>query len=132
VGHERQTMSAGGVASGNVTQHMTAKERLGRVPGLLQYMIPLAGVYFAEYTINLGVNNSQKMNDMNHKTFYVVASFIYQVGVFLSRSSGSIFPLKRLWPLPCMQLGLLVFFCDRGRHTRAVPAGRHSAHLCLR
>jgi len=94
----------------DATKTMTTRERLALVPPLCRFMVPLMAVYFAEYTINMGVNNSQKMNDLGHKSFYVMASFIYQVGVFLSRSSGSIFPLTRLWPLPCGQFALLGFF----------------------
>lgn len=47
------------------------------------------------------------------KKFYSYANFLYQVGVFLSRSSGLLIPpsLSLLWVLPGLQCLLLIFFC---------------------
>ncbi len=94
----------------SVMHRMTFSERVRRIGPLLPYMTPLIVVYFAEYTINTGVNPTLSFRDMRDSTFYVAASFVYQIGVFVSRSSRSWLPLRRLWPLPVMQCALLAFF----------------------
>ena len=80
---------------------------------LLDIMACLMVVYFAEYTINSGVVSvlSFSAEAVAKKTFYVRAGFTYQVGVFFSRSSGTLFPIRTLWPFPVLQLvnlGLLL------------------------
>ena len=86
------------------------RARLGL--SLWPYMIPLAVVYFAEYTINTGVNStlSFESHGIDSAGFYVRASFAYQVGVFLSRSSATVLPIDNLWPFPVLQLANLAFF----------------------
>lgn len=65
------------------------------------YMFPLAMVYFAEYTINQGVAPTMlfPLNETPFSTYrdsYVTYGTIYQIGVFVSRSSGSFFKIKYL------------------------------------
>lgn len=46
------------------------------------------------------------------KKFYVYANWSYQAGVFISRSSGTIWQagFAALWAMPIMQCGMLAFF----------------------
>lgn len=89
---------------------MTSSEKLSMILRLKKFMIPLAIVYYAEYVINSGVNGTVGFEDMQPHDFYVLAGLVYQIGVFLSRSSGSIFPISVLWPLPVFQMLNLVYF----------------------
>lgn len=94
---------------------ITAFERLRLVASLWPYMIPLFAVYFAEYALQSGpwtaigfpVTDAKARNE-----FYKYANWLYQGGVFLSRSSGAIFQasLRTLWILPGLQLLNLLFF----------------------
>lgn len=88
---------------------------------LLKYMVPLAVVYYAEYVINTGVNSTLHFSSMDSKAFYTWAGFVYQVGVFISRSSGTVFPIRLLWPLPVGQALLLVAFVLQGIY-RVIPS----------
>lgn len=65
-------------------------------------MLPLLLVYVAEYTINQGVSPTLlfPLNDspFNHfRAFYPAYNAIYQVGVFISRSSTPFFRIHRLY-----------------------------------
>ena len=78
-------------------------------PLLLPYMLPLFLVFWAEYTINQGVapvllfpadgKPFQALRD-----YYVFYQFLYQTGVFISRSSLSVFPVRRVWLLGALQV----------------------------
>lgn len=83
-------------------------------PLVWPYMLPMGLVYFAEYTITTGVNSTQHFPDMAAKRFYVIASFMYQLGVFISRSSGNVLPINRLWPIALGQLATLAVFFSQG------------------
>lgn len=94
---------------------MTAKERLAATLSLWPFMIPLFLVYFAEYAMQSGVwaamgfpiSSENARND-----FYEYSNWIYQAGVLVSRSSGTVWKadMKALWIMPLIQVGLLVFF----------------------
>lgn len=77
-------------------------------PLICKYMLPLAIVYFAEYTINQGVLGTlteyrdKKKYDV--EKMYSSLQFTYQVAVFISRSSISIIQIQRLWILPVLQV----------------------------
>eukprot|EP00753_Platysulcus_tardus_P008835 PLAT1660.2.p2 GENE.PLAT1660.2~~PLAT1660.2.p2 ORF type:complete len:437 (-),score=179.82 PLAT1660.2:595-1905(-) len=101
---------ADGAAVGAATAHMSFSQRLTRIRLLLPYMLPLAIVYAAEYTINTGIAGTLAFPHVKAHTFYVYHGFVYQIGVFISRSSGELLPQKRLWPMPVLQSALLVFF----------------------
>ena len=65
-------------------------------------MLPLLLVYVAEYTINQGVTPTLlfplKDTPFNHfRAFYPTYNAIYQVGVFLSRSSTPFFRVHNLY-----------------------------------
>ena len=96
-------------------RNLTIKDRFILVMGLWPYTIPLFLVYFAEYAMQSGVWPSigfpVEQEDARH-TFYVYSNWAYQAGVFISRSSGTIWQAERngLWIMPMLQVGCLAFF----------------------
>ncbi|EGZ24349.1 hypothetical protein PHYSODRAFT_325472 [Phytophthora sojae] len=76
------------------------------------YIIPLATVYLAEYTMQTGVWSAigfpVESKDA-HASFYSAAGLAYQAGVFISRSSGVLFQATRpiLYLMPALQVLLL-------------------------
>jgi len=100
------------------TGTMTTKERFNHVLILWPYMIPLFLVYFAEYVIQAGVwtsysfDPSQVSIPENRDEAYLWLNFLYQWGVFISRSSTILFVLNRtsLWIMPFIQIGMLLLF----------------------
>lgn len=66
-------------------------------PLIVPYMIPLCSVYIAEYTINQGISptllipldKAPHWLISSHRDTYVVYGFVYQLGVFVSRSSAT-------------------------------------------
>uniref|UniRef100_A0A7E4UNW4 Battenin n=1 Tax=Panagrellus redivivus TaxID=6233 RepID=A0A7E4UNW4_PANRE len=96
---------------------LTFDEKLALVVPLLKYMLPLATVYIGEYLINQGLteliyfdcSHSFHLSRHSQYRWYQV---LYQVGVFLSRSSVNLFRLPRwmLFVLPVLQITNAVFF----------------------
>ncbi|CAL2044910.1 unnamed protein product [Caenorhabditis brenneri] len=92
-------------------------ERLKLIVPLLYLMIPLATVYTAEYMINQGLteliifNCSQGLS-LPLSSQYRWYQVLYQLGVFLSRSSVKFFemPLWLIWCLPILQCANMIFF----------------------
>jgi battenin len=84
------------------------------VPLLLRYMLPLILVYYAEYLINQGVTPGLKFpGSFADGREYVYYQFLYQSGVFLSRSSVNLFQIPWLWIFPGLQVSTLIFlFCQ--------------------
>jgi len=78
---------------------------------LFKYWGPLFLVYLGEYLINYGL--FVVLTFPNDHTFsrneYKYYSFIYQVGVFISRSSANFFRIKYLWLLATLQIINLFF-----------------------
>lgn len=84
-------------------------------PLIIPYMLPLTTVYLFEYLINQSVSptllfpidqsNNKKYFLKFHKyrDFYVTYSTLYQVGVFISRSTASFFRLRHLYLLSALQ-----------------------------
>ncbi|KAK3835048.1 MAG: protein btn-1, partial [Linnemannia gamsii] len=69
---------------------------------LLPFMFPLFLVYFAEYTMNQGVLPVvlfplEKTPFTHMRDHYATYSAIYQLGVFISRSSASLIEIQHLW-----------------------------------
>ena len=95
---------------------MSAKERFSQFCSLWPYTIPLFLVYAAEYMMQAGVWASIGIPDVtspsSRQKFYSLSNFMYQAGVFLSRSSGMWWQASRnfLWVMPIMQVVVLVFF----------------------
>ncbi|GJJ74411.1 battenin [Entomortierella parvispora] len=76
---------------------------------LIPFMVPLFLVYFAEYTMNQGVLPVilfpiEKTPFHHLRDHYVTYAALYQVGVFISRSSASYIRISRLWVPSFLQL----------------------------
>lgn len=72
------------------------------------YMLPLTLVYFTEYTINQGVAPTMlfELEQTPFDTFrdiYVAYGTLYQIGVFISRSSGSFIKFDKLYLMGFLQ-----------------------------
>ncbi|KAF9437546.1 battenin CLN3 protein [Entomortierella beljakovae] len=91
-------------------ESMTLEEKLATAKSLLMpFMFPLFLVYFAEYTMNQGVLPVvlfplDKTPFSHLRDHYVTYSAIYQCGVFISRSSASLFEIKHLWIPSLLQI----------------------------
>lgn len=110
--------------SGQTTvSQMKNTERFYLVLSLWPYMVPLFVVYAAEYALQSGVWTAigYPYNDEQHRrSFYLASSWLYQAGVFISRSSGAFFtvPMWFLWLMPILQtLNLVLFYLNATFHT---------------
>jgi battenin len=79
---------------------------------VLPYMIPLFLVYLAEYTINQGVAPTllfplQESPFKHYRAFYPTYGALYQLGVFISRSSLALFRIRTLYIPSFLQVGNL-------------------------
>ncbi|XP_042205687.1 battenin-like [Homarus americanus] len=77
------------------------------IPSLLRYMVPLTVVYIAEYVINQGLLEliyfPQEKMWLNHHEQYRWYQVIYQVGVFVSRSSVNCVHIHHIWKTSVLQ-----------------------------
>ena len=85
------------------------------LPYAIPYMGPLYTVYLAEYMINQGVSPTllfplKEMPFNHYRDAYVTYSTLYQLGVFISRSSGTIVKIDHLY-LPSILQALNLFLC---------------------
>ena len=97
-------------------EEMTGKQRFCLVLSLWPYMIPLFVVYAAEYALQAGTWSAMgfPLEDIQSRDqFYEFSNWMYQAGVFLSRSSGTLFtvPISVLWLMPTLQTINLIVFC---------------------
>jgi len=77
---------------------LTFSEKSRLLVQLLPYTIPLFIVYFGEYLINQGVTPVLDYpHSMFNKKEYIYYQALYQIGVFISRSSVNFVPLRNLW-----------------------------------
>ncbi|KUJ13500.1 protein btn-1 [Mollisia scopiformis] len=89
--------------------------RLRRARALFfPYMLPLLLVYIAEYTINQGISPTllfpiASSPFTTYRSFYPTYAFLYQLGVFISRSSSPFIRLHNLYLPSFLQIGNLVF-----------------------
>ncbi|KAF3083917.1 battenin CLN3 protein [Orbilia oligospora] len=89
------------------------RNNLRRIKGLvIPYIIPLLLVYISEYTINQGVAPTllYPLNEMpfrNYRDAYPTYNTIYQVGVFISRSSTPFIRVRYLYPPSILQFANL-------------------------
>jgi battenin len=79
----------------------------------LPYMLPLLLVYVAEYTINQGVSPTllfplQHSPFSEFRAFYPFYGFLYQLGVFISRSSTPFVRIHHLYLPSLLQVANLV------------------------
>lgn len=77
------------------------------------YMLPLLLVYVAEYTINQGVSPTllfplDSTPFTEYRAFYPFYGFLYQIGVFVSRSSTPFIRIHHLYFPSLLQVGNLV------------------------
>jgi len=93
------------------TKYFTIREKLALQIELIQYTGPLFLVYFGEYVINQGITPVLTFNNspLFAKQEYKYYSFIYQIGVFISRSSANFFQIKQLWLLAFLQIANMIF-----------------------
>ncbi|KAG8160574.1 hypothetical protein KVR01_010110 [Diaporthe batatas] len=80
---------------------------------VVPYMLPLFMVYVAEYTINQGVSPTllfplESSPFTRHRDFYPFYNFLYQVGVFISRSSTPFVRIHHVYIPSFLQVGNLV------------------------
>uniref|UniRef100_A0A914CCK9 Battenin n=1 Tax=Acrobeloides nanus TaxID=290746 RepID=A0A914CCK9_9BILA len=103
-----------------IRRKLTLREKLILMKPLFKYMIPLSLVYFGEYFINQGLvellvfdcKHGLHLNRLSQYRWYQV---IYQLGVFISRSSSKVFPIKaKLLPLLAIlqMINAAIFFED--------------------
>lgn len=84
---------------------LSPKEKLRLTIPLLKYTVPLFFVYFAEYLINQSVDPVLTFPYTHWACKeYVYYQALYQVGVFISRSSVNIVPLPAVWPPALLQV----------------------------
>jgi len=77
------------------------------------YMLPLLLVYVAEYTINQGVSPTllfplESSPFFEYRAFYPFYGFLYQLGVFISRSSTPFIRIHHLYLPSFLQVANLV------------------------
>lgn len=95
---------------------MTLRQRFAMVSSLWPFIIPLFTVYLAEYACQAGAWTAigfpvTDAKARNH--FYETSNWLYQAGVFISRSSGIFFhgvSLTTLWVMPILQMANLALF----------------------
>uniref|UniRef100_A0A0K2UKR4 Battenin n=1 Tax=Lepeophtheirus salmonis TaxID=72036 RepID=A0A0K2UKR4_LEPSM len=95
------------IPSNNQARELNFRARLSYVPELLKYMLPLGIVYFFEYLVNQGLFELlyfPEFKVFNHHEQYRWYQVIYQVGVFISRSSLMCFSVQRIWILSILQI----------------------------
>ncbi|KAF2745806.1 batten's disease protein Cln3 [Sporormia fimetaria CBS 119925] len=108
----RSFESVGSTSPKGAWASFTANLRRSR--GLfLPFMLPLLLVYIAEYTINQGVAptllfplSSSPFDE--YRSFYSTYSAVYQVGVFISRSSTPFFRVHHLYLPSFLQVANLI------------------------
>lgn len=102
--------------------HMTAVEKLRLQGTLLRFVLPLMLVYWAEYAAQAGAWTAfalppHALDDERARVrAYQQLNLAYQVGVFVSRSSGKLFRLRVLWLWAVAGLQVR-------RHARAAASG---------
>lgn len=95
---------------------MTVWKRFRFVGALWPYIIPLFVVYATEYSLQAGTWTAIGIPDVHDEAardkFYEFSNWMYQVGVFVSRSSGSLgtAPMGVLWFMPALQAANVVLF----------------------
>lgn len=91
---------------------LTIQEKFRIIPSLLVYMVPLGLVYLFEYFINQGLFELTYFPNiwLDHHEQYRWYQVVYQIGVFLSRSSVNLLVIHKLWLLAIFQFLNVIFF----------------------
>ncbi|XP_055617241.1 battenin [Toxorhynchites rutilus septentrionalis] len=90
----------------------TWRQKISFIPSLFIYMIPLVLVYLFEYFINQGLFElvyfpAISLSQSEQYRWYQV---LYQIGVFISRSSVNIVHFKHVWIMAVLQFVNMVYF----------------------
>ncbi|XP_038064477.1 battenin-like [Patiria miniata] len=91
-------------------RHLTFQERIHHLKHLMKYIIPLMLVYFGSYLIINGLLELIFVRGIRftHASQYRWFQVLFQVGVFVSRSSINLVTFERLWVFPILQCAVLV------------------------
>lgn len=93
-------------------REISMREKLAFIPKLMIYFIPLMMVYFFEYFVNQGLfelvifKNIFLTKEEQYRAFQI----IYQVGVFVSRSSVNLIQIRRTWIMSIVQGFIAAYF----------------------
>ncbi|KAH9431133.1 battenin CLN3 protein [Pyricularia oryzae] len=104
----------GAAAARGAAAKPTLARNLHRAKSLfIPYMLPLLLVYVAEYTINQGVSPTllfplEQSPFTEFRSFYPFYGFLYQLGVFVSRSSTPFYRVHNLYLPSLLQVANLV------------------------
>eukprot|EP00055_Hartaetosiga_balthica_P014193 m.76619 g.76619 ORF g.76619 m.76619 type:complete len:448 (+) comp8520_c0_seq5:44-1387(+) len=103
------------------SQPFSFKEKVAMTKRLIfPYMLPLFVVYWAEYAINQSLYENLQWPDFKKLSTaqqYRTYQLIYQIGVFVSRSSRTVFTLDHVWwPALVQLINFVVLFCDARYH----------------
>ncbi|MCJ8739100.1 hypothetical protein PDJAM_G00043350 [Pangasius djambal] len=87
------------------TGPLTFSDKLHILKGLLKFTVPLCVVYFAEYFINQGLLELLYFpaSSLSHAEQYRWYQTLYQIGVFISRTSLYCIKIRRIWVLSLLQ-----------------------------
>lgn len=88
------------------------RQKINYIPSLFIYMIPLILVYLFEYFINQGLFElvyfpGISLDESEQYRWYQV---LYQIGVFISRSSVNIVQFRHVWIMAVLQFVNVVYF----------------------
>ncbi|CAJ1953494.1 unnamed protein product [Cylindrotheca closterium] len=102
-------------------ENMTAYQRFYFVVRLWPYIVPLFTVYASEYALQSGTWTAIgfPVDDVKSRDrFFQFSNWMYQAGVFLSRSSGTLWtaPIWILWLMPGLQCVNLALFSYVASH----------------
>ncbi|KAJ8607264.1 hypothetical protein MRB53_040450 [Persea americana] len=118
---------------------VSLKQKIQKVLPLIKpFMLPMFLVYFAEYTINQGLSPTllfpiTETPFKHYRDIYPTYATIYQVGVFISRSSSTFFRVRTPWGLylaSLAQCGILVVMLLQAIYSRP-PSRRRTKSLAL-
>lgn len=87
------------------TEPLTFLDKLHILKRLLKFTVPLCVIYFAEYFINQGLLELLYFpaSSLSHAEQYRWYQTLYQIGVFISRTSLYCVKTRRIWVLSMLQ-----------------------------
>ncbi|PSK36136.1 Protein BTN1 [Elsinoe australis] len=127
-GAERGLLAGGREGGDEVKREVGLKANLKRARNLVvPYMLPLFLVYLSEYTINQGVTPTLlyplKETPFEHyRDFYPTYGALYQLGVFISRSSLPFIRIQTLYLPSILQCGNLVLLILQAMYFTILPS----------
>ncbi|XP_018619944.1 battenin [Scleropages formosus] len=92
---------------------LTFPDKVTVIRGLVKFIVPLGLVYFAEYFINQGLLELLffPASFLSHAEQYRWYQTLYQIGVFVSRSSLFCVKIRRVWIMSVLQCVNAVLLC---------------------